>query len=153
MCSGLGGPLQAARAFWSNVEYSEKLGRRGPDTTHIDYRRGAQRSYFIPVPARQAFEFIHNPAADHGGAQAAKTRVQVYFGDARQFEELAKAIGRHLNSIVMQPERYLRGVPGAWRARPPATLICRTNGPGATHEPLHTTNPVRRRAISDCSFT
>ena len=68
----------------------------------------------------EIFEFVHNSAADKGGAQAAKTRIQVYFWDARQFEELARAIGRHLNSIVIQPERYLRGL--AWLFPPEEIL-------------------------------
>ena len=55
------------------------------------------------------------------GALAPKTTVQVYFWDIRQFEELAKAIGRHLNSIVMpQTEQYLRGL--AWLF-PPEELL------------------------------
>ncbi len=59
----------------------------------------------------EIFNFVHDNSPERGGAMAAKTRVQVYFWDSRQFEELAKAIGRHLNSIVMpQTERYLRGL-------------------------------------------
>lgn len=68
----------------------------------------------------QIFEFIHDPDSNRGGSMAAKTRIQVYFWDKRQFEELAKAIGRHLNTIVMQPERYLRGL--AWLF-PPEELL------------------------------
>jgi hypothetical protein len=71
-----------------------------------------ERSVVISFLSRLAeiFEFVHSTAPDHGGALAAKTRIQVYFWDRRQFEELAKSVGRHLNSIVMQPERYLRGL-------------------------------------------
>lgn len=73
-----------------------------------------ERSVVISFLSRLAevFEFVHDTAPDHGGTQAARTRVQVYFWDKRQFEELARAVGRHLNTIVMQPERYLRGL--AW---------------------------------------
>jgi hypothetical protein len=59
----------------------------------------------------EIFTFVHDPAADKGGPLATQTTVQVFFWEGRQFEELAKAIGRHLNSIVMpQTERYLRGL-------------------------------------------
>jgi hypothetical protein len=69
----------------------------------------------------QVFSFVHDTAIDRGGALAAQTTVQVYFWDIRQFEELAKAIGRHLNSIVMpQTEQYLRGL--AWLF-PPEELL------------------------------
>jgi AAA domain-containing protein len=87
-------------------------------TSTIEEERNVVISFLSRLA--EVFEFIHNPAADRGGAQAAKTRVQVYFWDARQFEELAKAIGRHLNSIVMQPERYLRGL--AWLFPPEEIL-------------------------------
>lgn len=81
-----------------------------------------ERNVVISFLSRMAevFENVHNTAADRGGSLAAKTRIQVYFWDKRQFEELAKAVGRHLNTIVMQPERYLRGL--AWLF-PPEELL------------------------------
>lgn len=82
-----------------------------------------ERNVLISFLSRLAdvFTFVHNTAAAKGGALAAQTRIQVYFWDARQFEELAKAIGRHLNSIVLpQTERYLRGL--AWLF-PPEELL------------------------------
>ena len=82
-----------------------------------------ERNIVISFLSRLAevFTFIHDTAADKGGALAAKTTVQVYFWDTNQFEELAKAIGRHLNSIVMpQTEKYLRGL--AWLF-PPEELL------------------------------
>ena len=82
-----------------------------------------ERNVVISFLSRLAeiFSFIHDTAADKGGPLAAKTSVQVYFWDKRQFEELARAIGRHLNSIVMpQTEKYLRGL--AWLF-PPEELL------------------------------
>ena len=82
-----------------------------------------ERNVVISFLSRLAeiFRFVHNPAADHGGPDAASTRVHVYFWDRRQFEELARAIGRHLNAIVMpQTEAYLRGL--AWLF-PPEQLL------------------------------
>ncbi|HVV53322.1 MAG TPA: AAA domain-containing protein [Polyangia bacterium] len=82
-----------------------------------------ERTVLISFLSRLAevFTFVHDKAADKGGPQADKTRVQVYFWDARQFEELTKAIGRHLNSIVLpQTEKYLRGL--AWLF-PPEQLL------------------------------
>lgn len=82
-----------------------------------------ERNVLISFLSRLAeiFRFVHDPAADHGGPEAASTRVQVYFWDGRQFEELARAIGRHLNAIVMpQTEAYLRGL--AWLF-PPEQLL------------------------------
>jgi len=71
-----------------------------------------ERNIVISFLSRLAdvFTFIHDTAPDKGGALAARTRVQLYFWDTNQFEELTKAIGRHLNTIVLQPERYLRGL-------------------------------------------
>ena len=82
-----------------------------------------ERNVLISFLSRLAevFAFVHDTVADKGGQLASKTTVQVYFWDPRQFEELAKAIGRHLNSIVMpQTERYLRGL--AWLF-PPEELL------------------------------
>jgi hypothetical protein len=82
-----------------------------------------ERNVLISFLSRLAevFSFVHDTAVDRGGALAAKTTVQLYFWDIRQFEELAKAVGRHLNSIVLpQTERYLRGL--AWLF-PPEELL------------------------------
>jgi hypothetical protein len=82
-----------------------------------------ERNIVISFLSRLAevFSFVHDSSADKGGALAEKTTVQVYFWDTNQFEELAKAIGRHLNSIVMpQTEKYLRGL--AWLF-PPEELL------------------------------
>lgn len=59
----------------------------------------------------EVFAFIHDTDSQRGGAMAKQTRIQIYFWEKRQFEELTKAIGRHLNEIVRpQTERYLRGL-------------------------------------------
>jgi len=69
----------------------------------------------------EVFTFAHDTDPQKGGAEAAKTRIQLYFWDRRQFEELAKAIGRHLNVIVMLPNaRILRGM--VWLFPPEQTL-------------------------------
>jgi hypothetical protein len=44
---------------------------------------------------------VYDKRPERGGTLAASTRIHVYFWDRRQFKELAKAIGRHLNSVVM----------------------------------------------------
>ena len=44
---------------------------------------------------------MYDKRPERGGTLAASTRIHVYFWDRRQFKELAKAIGRHLNSVVM----------------------------------------------------
>jgi len=87
-------------------------------TATIDEERSVVMSFLSRLA--EIFGFVHDTAADKGGAEAAKTRIHLYFWDARQFEELARAIGRHLNSIVVQPERYLRGL--AWLFPPEEIL-------------------------------
>jgi hypothetical protein len=82
-----------------------------------------ERNVVISFLSRLAeiFRFVHDIDPQRGGPQAAQTSVQVYFWDGRQFEELARAIGRHLNAIVMpQTEAYLRGL--AWLF-PPEQLL------------------------------
>lgn len=57
------------------------------------------------------FSFVNDIDPQRGGTLAAQTQIQIYFWDRRQFEELAKAIGRHLNAIVMpQNQRFLQGL-------------------------------------------
>jgi AAA domain len=102
----------------SNVQRTWAAEAQTLLTATIDEERNVVISFLSRLA--EVFEFVHNTAADHGGALAAKTRIQVYFWDARQFEELARAIGRHLNSIVIQPERYLRGL--AWLFPPEEIL-------------------------------
>jgi hypothetical protein len=102
----------------SNVQRTWPAEAQTLLTSTIDEERSVVISFLSRLA--EVFEFVHNTAPDHGGAQAARTRIQVYFWDKRQFEELAKAVGRHLNTIVMQPERYLRGL--AWLF-PPEELL------------------------------
>jgi hypothetical protein len=88
-------------------------------TPTLDEERNVVISFLSRIA--EIFSFAHDPAADRGGPLATKTSVQVYFWDNRQFEELARAIGRHLNAIVMpQTEAYLRGL--AWLF-PPEQLL------------------------------
>lgn len=69
----------------------------------------------------EVFSFAHDTDPQKGGADAASTRTQLYFWDQRQFEELTKAIGRHLNVIVMPPnDPILRGL--VWLFPPEQTL-------------------------------
>ncbi len=69
----------------------------------------------------EVFSFAYDPDPQKGGPEAARTRAQLYFWDRRQFEELAKAIGRHLNVIVMPPNApILRGL--VWLFPPEQTL-------------------------------
>lgn len=69
----------------------------------------------------EVFSFAYDTDPQKGGPDAARTRTQLYFWDRRQFEELAKAIGRHLNVIVMQPNStILRGL--VWLFPPEQTL-------------------------------
>jgi hypothetical protein len=59
----------------------------------------------------EVFSFAYDTDPQKGGPDAARTRTQLYFWDRRQFEELAKAIGRHLNVIVIPPNAaILRGL-------------------------------------------
>lgn len=69
----------------------------------------------------EVFSFAYDTDPQKGGPQAARTQTQLYFWDRRQFEELAKAIGRHLNVIVMPPNAaILRGL--VWLFPPEQTL-------------------------------
>ncbi|MCK6486603.1 MAG: DEAD/DEAH box helicase [Phycisphaerae bacterium] len=69
----------------------------------------------------EVFSFAYDTDPQKGGPSAARTRTQLYFWDRRQFEELAKAIGRHLNVIVMPPNAaILRGL--VWLFPPEQTL-------------------------------
>jgi hypothetical protein len=102
----------------SNVQRNWQAEAQTLLTSTLEEERNVVISFLSRLA--EVFEFVHNTAPDHGGSLAAKTRIQVYFWDKRQFEELAKAVGRHLNSIVMQPERYLRGL--AWLF-PPEELL------------------------------
>lgn len=69
----------------------------------------------------EVFSFAYDTDPQKGGPDAARTRTQLYFWDRRQFEELAKAIGRHLNVIVMPPNAaILRGL--VWLFPPEQTL-------------------------------
>jgi len=82
-----------------------------------------ERNVLISFLSRLAevFSFINDPDPQRGGAEADKTQVQIYFWDRRQFEELAKAIGRHLNAIVVPPnDQFLRGL--VWLFPPDQTL-------------------------------
>lgn len=92
----------------SNVQRNWQPEAQTLLTSTLEEERSVVMSFLSRLA--EVFEFVHSTAPDHGGSLAAKTRIQVYFWDKRQFEELAKAVGRHLNSIVMQPERYLRGL-------------------------------------------
>ena len=59
----------------------------------------------------QVLSFAYDTDPQKGGADAARTQTQLYFWDSRQFEELTKAIGRHLNAIVLPPnDQVLRGL-------------------------------------------
>ena len=72
-----------------------------------------ERNIVISFLSRLAeiFSFAYDPNPQRGGPEATRTRTQLYFWDRRQFEELAKAIGRHLDSIVIpQNDRILRGL-------------------------------------------
>lgn len=102
----------------SNVQRTWPAEAQTLLTSTIDEERSVVISFLSRFA--EVFEFVHDTGPDHGGAQAARTRIQVYFWDKRQFEELTKAVGRHLNAIVMQPERYLRGL--AWLF-PPEELL------------------------------
>lgn len=82
-----------------------------------------ERNVLISFLSRlaQVFSFANDTDPQKGGPDAAKTQIQVYFWDRRQFEELAKAIGRHLNAIVVPPnDQFLRGL--VWLFPPPQTL-------------------------------
>lgn len=69
----------------------------------------------------EVFSFAYDTDPQKGGPDAARTRTQLYFWDRRQFEELTKAIGRHLNVIVMPAnDRILRGL--VWLFPPEQTL-------------------------------
>jgi hypothetical protein len=103
----------------SNVQRTWPAEAQTLLTATIEEERNVVISFLSRLA--EVFSFAHDTAVDRGGPLAAKTTVQVYFWDTRQFEELAKAIGRHLNSIVMpQTERYLRGL--AWLF-PPEELL------------------------------
>lgn len=82
-----------------------------------------ERNVIVSFLSRLAevFSFAYDTDPQKGGPDAARTRTQLYFWDRRQFEELAKAIGRHLNVIVMPPnEPMLRGL--VWLFPPEQTL-------------------------------
>ncbi|WP_082390119.1 DEAD/DEAH box helicase [Ornatilinea apprima] len=67
------------------------------------------------------FAFAYDPDPQRGGPNAANTRTQLYFWDRRQFEELTKAIGRHLDYIVSSTNnRVLQGL--IWLFPPEQTL-------------------------------
>lgn len=91
-----------------------------------------ERTTVISFLSRLAeiFTFVHDTNPQRGGPQALSTRIQLYFWDRRQFEELTKAIGRHLN-VIVQPtnSRILRGL--VWLFPPEQTLqndeVTRTN--------------------------
>lgn len=69
----------------------------------------------------EVFSFAYDTDLQKGGPDAARTQTQLYFWDRRQFEELTKAIGRHLNVIVMPPnDAILRGL--VWLFPPEQTL-------------------------------
>ncbi|MBL0869722.1 MAG: AAA family ATPase [Phycisphaerales bacterium] len=69
----------------------------------------------------EVFSFAYDTDPQKGGPEAARTQAQLYFWDRRQFEEIAKAIGRHLNVIVMPPNAaILRGL--VWLFPPEQTL-------------------------------
>jgi hypothetical protein len=69
----------------------------------------------------EVFSFAYDTDPQRGGSEAARTQAQLYFWDRRQFEELTKAIGRHLNAIVMPPnDSMLRGL--VWLFPPEQTL-------------------------------
>jgi hypothetical protein len=72
-----------------------------------------ERSIVISFLSRiaQILTFAYDTDPQKGGADAARTRTQLYFWDGRQFEELTKAIGRHLHAIVLPPnDQVLRGL-------------------------------------------
>jgi hypothetical protein len=82
-----------------------------------------ERSIVVSFLSRLAevFSFAYDTDPQKGGPEAAKTRTQLYFWDRRQFEELTKAIGRHLHEIVMPPnDPILRGM--VWLFPPEQTL-------------------------------
>jgi hypothetical protein len=82
-----------------------------------------ERNIIVSFLSRLAevFSFAYDTDPQKGGPNAARTRTQLYFWDRRQFEELAKAIGRHLNAIVMPAnDRILRGL--IWLFPPEQTL-------------------------------
>jgi hypothetical protein len=59
----------------------------------------------------EIFEFIHDRDPAKGGALASKTRCHFYFWDERQFDELTRAVGRHLPTIVASGnDKFLRGL-------------------------------------------
>jgi hypothetical protein len=103
----------------SNVKHTWGAEAQTLLTPTLDEERNVLISFLSRLA--EIFRFVHDPAADKGGPQGGRTSVQVYFWDRRQFEELARAIGRHLNAIVMpQTEAYLRGL--AWLF-PPEQLL------------------------------
>lgn len=77
----------------------------------IDEERNVLMSFLSRLG--DVFAHVNDPDPQRGGALASTTRTQIYFWDRRQFEALTKAVGRHLNVIVLpQNDRYLRGL--AW---------------------------------------
>jgi hypothetical protein len=82
-----------------------------------------ERNVIISFLTRLAemFSFAYDTNPQRGGPDAARTQTQLYFWDRRQFEELSKAIGRHINVIVMpQNDPILRGL--IWLFPPEQTL-------------------------------
>lgn len=101
------------------------VSRNWPATaqTLLTATLGEERTTVISFLSRLAeiFTYVHDTNTQRGGPQAASTRIQLYFWDRRQFEELTKAIGRHLN-VIVQPtnSRILRGL--VWLFPPEQTL-------------------------------
>lgn len=82
----------------------------GPDAhVLLDSTLVQERSAVLAFLSRIAemFAHVHDIAADRGGPLAAKTRCHFYFWDDRQFEELTRAIGRHLPAITLPADDRL----------------------------------------------
>lgn len=115
--TGLLTALGSEARFRQRVPFGQTstVQRTWPVTAHVllnstlDDERHALISFLSRLA--EVFAFVADTADDRGGALAAQTRCQLYFWDRRQFEELTRAVGRHLNTIV-QPgnDRYLRGL-------------------------------------------
>lgn len=115
--TGLLTALGSEARFRQRVPFGQTstIQRTWPVTAHVllNSTFEDERNALISFLSRLAevFAFVADTADDRGGALAARTRCQLYFWDQRQFEELTRAVGRHLNTIV-EPgnDRYLRGL-------------------------------------------
>lgn len=115
--TGLLTALGSEARFRQKVQYGQtsQIQQTWPAEAQVllSPTRNEERNIVISFLSRiaQILTFAYDTDPQKGGALASQTQTQLYFWDSRQFEELTKAIGRHLNAIVLPPnDSVLRGL-------------------------------------------